>query len=745
VGTVEYQQSDWLSTQTDLPTSGSGSSTPEGAAGNADYSAWQWEVVLASVLSIPIPDRAEVTGQPWLTILHDGQPAGGSHLIWSADWDSQPTSGATSIQVYLNPALYTVGGSWDRFLNAPVQALSGVPARDYAGLPLVPPSFGSASVAVAGVTSWLQSAAQDFGSLHQDALSGPVVGFQGNMADVVAELFGSLQTVMVSLHEQLTNPTPYSDSIGTAGSSATNFLNDILSAYSSWTQVVEHSPLGAIVAVLEAIATPGSGGYVIPDPQNTPYGDLTLDASWAQVEQQAKNVWMSALAGGSADFTGLDLLGRTALSKLVDQFATTTAVIVPVIGPATPPLTPNPANNSQNGPRGGPGGTNGPGGPGGPGDPGGPGGPGGPNLPVVGTVTISTGAGDPGGGPGGFPPAVGTIVGASGPTSGPVNLSVNLGGPGGGPAGSLPGLGVMPVGLLAGGLLGPGADTGTPSGVVTPAGTEDFALLGGPAVGLSGAIGASAEPGGFISDQLGPGSGPLFGFTGTIGQPNAAGDDDRGPDGRGRDRTRRDKKGAAAMPLKMPAAGFSLGQDPSGEVLRQSVVAAMAARPPMVTSGLVNVQLMPGTGGTPAATGVPSVPGSPVGPVPAPGDAGPGVIGDGGGRGAIGVNVAIGADGAEGQDGVAMLPPGGMGGMGMGGIGMGGGLGRAERERLAYLPEESRYWGTEPALGASSLGSDADDDATEPEFESGPAHAFGIGAQIELSSSGSTISDRRMR
>ena len=260
--------------------------------------------------------------------------------------------GATSIEIYLNPDLYTAGGPWDGFLNTPPQALSGVSSHQYNGLPLGPPSFDAASLSVSSVTDFWQSAAQELGSMYTDATSGSIVGFQGNLAGVAADLLNHLQTVAVSLHEQLTVPVRYSDSITTAGGSAVTFLTDLLTAYSSWTQQVAHSPLGAIVTVLEQIATPdGNGGFVIADPQNTPYGDLTVDSTWPVVEQLAKNLWTDTLTGAPDGFAGLDLLGRNALNNLVTQFTTTTNDLVPVIGPATPPNRPNPVNplpNSNN-------------------------------------------------------------------------------------------------------------------------------------------------------------------------------------------------------------------------------------------------------------------------------------------------------------------------------------------------------------------------------------------------------------
>ena len=59
------------------------------------------------------------------------------------------------------------------------------------------------------------------------------------------------------------------------------FLSAIKAAYEAWSQLAEHSPLGAIVQVLTGVATPdGNGGYTIPDPQNTPFGDLTTPGAW---------------------------------------------------------------------------------------------------------------------------------------------------------------------------------------------------------------------------------------------------------------------------------------------------------------------------------------------------------------------------------------------------------------------------------------------------------------------------------
>jgi hypothetical protein len=425
--------------------------------------------MLATVLDIAAPDRGEVTGQPWLTVLRDGQNPGGAHLIWTASWDTSPQSGATSVQVYLNPALYTLGGAWDRFLNAPPQGLASVITGSYAGLPLKPPDFREVSLAAATARDWMAAAADHLAVLHQDAFSGPVAKLQGNLAEVVAELLGDLRRFLASLHEQMSHPTAYDASIAAAGEAASRFLADLMSAYSDWTRLPEHSPLGAVVQVLEDIATPdSSGGYVIPDPQNSPYGDLTVSGSWTAVERQAKTVWTSTLTGGAPDFAGLDPLGQVALRRLVEQFAATTGDVVPVLGPATPP----PSQHLVH-----PGGHSGHGGNGGHG-------PGNSEVHVV-------------GGPGPSPHGADRMVqpGGGGRPAGPAPTG---GGPGaevlagGAPGGGAPGRGVPGRGRPGSGAPGSGAQGGGAQGGGALAselhGGQEPGHAGGPvfAAGLAG-------------------------------------------------------------------------------------------------------------------------------------------------------------------------------------------------------------------------------------------------------------------
>jgi hypothetical protein len=789
-----------------------GSSTAGALADGASYYAWTWEQILATVLNIGIPDRAEVTGQPWTVIQQGGAASPGLHLIWTANGNASPNAGSTPTQVYLSPAVYAAGGAWDRFLNVPAQALSGVPAGSYGGLPMIPPSFQAARLAVADVTTLLDTAAQQFSSMRQQAIS-PSAGFQGNAADMLAELLGNLRSVMTSLYGQMTSPAAYSDAIGTAGDSAAKLLSDILAAHASWTQVPEYSPLGALVQVLAEIAAPvGDGSYEIADPQHTQFGDLTTGSAWQLVEQQAKSRWTSTLTGGSPDFTGLDVLGRVALGKLVDQYATTTSSVVPVIGPAQPALqtnkvgTPNPATAGSDGPGGGNvassthaavagSGVVGSGLPGGAvarsGLPGGAVvGSGLPGGAVAGSGVVGSGlpggavagSGLPGGAVAGSGLPGGAVAGSGVVGSGlPGGAVAGSGLPGGAVAGSgvagsgLPGAAVagsgvlrsrLPGGAVAGsgvpgeGLTGaagdspPGLDAVSVSPVITPVAQVPPASVlgvqpGGTATGLAGTpgqqadgervtgllattAGAATTAGGVLGvpDSLtaAPGHVPAArasvgdigipgglatagGFSGTIGRKDqgaAAGD--RGSRERPRGREQAHKRRTA------PSAGFSLGRHANGSVLEQSAVPVIDGGPrsSAVPSSALNAQVIPG--------------GPAGGALPAHELAGAGSIGsfpgtEGTVPGAAMIRNPGAALGREmtgaGRLGPMLMPGGGMGGSAQSG---------EERERLAYLPEEEEYWGTEPGLPDAPVSPGDQNESDGPEHGAGPAVAIGIGA-----------------
>ena len=769
----QYQSTNTLVTSTDVPMSGTGTATPEGGTPNADYTGWSWEVMLATVLGIGAPDRGEVTGQPWLAVQANGPGAAGWHLIWSAGWDTSPDGGgASSIQVYLNPALYTDGGAWDSYLTAPATALAGVPTQDYGGLPLSPPTFQSASVAVTGVTTFLASAVHEFGALHTEAASGPAAEFQGDVATVVSELLGDLRRALAAVHDQMTTPESYGASISTAGDAAGQFLTDLMSAYLAWTQVPAHSPLGAVVQVLEGIATPdGNGAYVIPDPRNTPFGDLTDPGAWPAVEQQAKNLWTGLLAGESPDFAGLDPQGRIALGKLTSQLAATSATVVPVVGPGMParqqapdsPVTGQGATGAPPSAR--PAAqTAGPGAAGGP---------------AASGPQANTGAGPAlgaGVGPGATPvpagaPLVPLALLGTGTTAGPTGTGADTGltdlatpagsasapGPDAVPGSAsdlavVPGAGLVTGLAVQGGTVAAGAENAAAD---TTPGTADLSSLAGGLAqpsALAGAIGAIADD---RASNAAPPQPHRDGFTGTIGHAPETGDKAGGPLRHGGQHDGGRKKALSAALRQAPTAGFSLGRDPGGTVLPQATVPTVAARPTAVVSSPVNSQLIPGAGalGSPdpggTAAALPSGAGSLGGPtamLPPGGTAVGAPVGSvsSAGPGALAAPAdALGEQAMLGRGAMGEAGPGGLaGGPMMPSAGRpGGGAGSQERTRRAYLPEERESWGTGPGPADAALGSGED---AEPEFEPMPSAAVGIGAVSDQGRAAEEVEDWRM-
>jgi hypothetical protein len=779
---TRYGQTDTLVTSTDVTMSGTGTATPEGAAGNADYSGWPWEVILATVLGIGAPDRSEVVGQPWLTTQVNGQGAAGSHLIWSAGWDTGADgAGASSIQVYLSPGLYTAGGAWDTFLTAPATALAGVPGQDYTGLPLSPPSFQAASGTVIRVSNWLASATDHLAALHAQAASGPAAGFQGEVADVATELLGDLRASVSAMNEQMTSPESYGVSIGMAGDAASQFLSNLMSAYLAWTQVPAHSPLGAVVQVLENIAALDSGGAsIIADPQNTPFGDLTSPDAWPAVEQQAKSLWTGLLTGESPGFAGLDPQARFALGRLTSQFAATSATLVPVVGPGlstTQPQarpgfgsgltgTPAPAQPSlltagsrgqaSNGPQAGAGANLGAGAGAGAGVAAGAGPGAGPGLsagPDAGPVGLAAAgqAGAHGGAP--VPAGVPLALVATGPAAaataadpaaaapavaGADSALTDLASPSGPASAQIPATDLAAVpgtSPLAAAVPGPGGAAGAGPG---PAGAEDVAAdspglasaLAQPGV-LAGAIGATA---GDRADDAARPRTDLGGFTGTIGHPPEAGHKDGGPAPHGVHR----KKALPAGLRQAPAAGYSLGRDPGGSVLPQAAVPTVTARPTGVVSSPVNAQLTPGAGAlggaAPGGTAPPpsasaGAPGGTAATVPAGGTAAGGPAASTGAgapdapAGVAGEQAMLGrgATGGATPGGTMTMPPGGP----HGGAGQAGGQ---ERMRHAYLPEDADSWGAGPGPAGVVLGAGQHDE----QDQHGEHHGRGEDAEPEF-------------
>jgi hypothetical protein len=379
---------------------------------------------------------------------------------------------------------------------------------------------------------------------------------------------------------------------------------------------------------------------------------------------------------------------------------------------------------------------------------------------------VSSGVVVPGGGPGAV--SSGVVV----PGGGPGAVSSGVVVPGGGP------------GAVSSGVVVPGGGPGAvSSGVVVP---------GGPAVAAPTAARISAHPGTPPLDQSPPPQAALLVPTALLTTGAAARNSTRGAAGPGtvsglgsllaasqlgalsgaiggaaaNRRTRGDnpsghvtESGIAADGIKpVLVAGFSLGSDLNGPVLRQSAVPTLAIRSgsPTVTvtafdtRSVVSGPALPGGDSGSLLSALTVSGGGPSGGpgmLTAPGAGTPAEVraiamnGTDGRLTLGGPAAADGAFGAGGEAGMAAEPmlmmPRMMGGRGQ----------REERVRNAFLPEDQEYWGTEPGIPRESLTSagrnDGEPDSQDDEY--GPFEATGIGADCRTGRRRNTTSDGRMR
>jgi hypothetical protein len=731
---------------------------------DTNYADWTWETVLGTVLNVAMPDRSAVTGQPWLVVTHGADTLPGAHEFWNASWTGSKAKAPGAISVYLNPALNDPENPVSLFQAAPM-ALAGVPdgaysTPAYGPLPMNPAAFMTVGLALANVTDWFGTATQQFNGMGQAAQA----GVSGEAAQMFSDLFGRLGTVAASLYDQMSGPVSYANAvIDTAGGAAVWFLASLWSAYSNWTQQPAYAPTGAIVQVLQAVGQlQPDNTYVINDPENTTYGDLTTDQGWVTVEQQSKNLWLSLLTTGTGSFGGLDPLAHTALSLLISEYDSAIRVLQPVTGaapaassrPPGPPPVGGPNSPVHLGPLPGPP----PQAP--PPTPPPPVGPGpvpvpsvpvpppvnGPDnlvvpAPVLGPspvngprnlVVPAPVPGPPPSPPPGNPPVV------LGPARNEQNASVFQGPPNAPPAGA-PGASPPPGSVIGGlGAIAPAAASvagpvpapataaeGPAADALAPAGA-----LPGPAV-LSGAIGAvNHDPAGALGDQSPPqaSSGAFLAdgalLPGAIGKTSEASDQ---PAKSGSAAPERDNAAAAAR--LAPVAGATIGRGADGAVLPQAKVPSLSAKPPSIRSSAINTQVTATVTNPNAA----SPAGTDVGSAGASGAAGSTPVRVSGTPDALTqaaglVRVSPGAgeppanSNATGHDmvttlmidqngepyaglnGTTMLPQATLGGGFGGGIGGGFGGQPTGQQRLSYLPEDEESWGTEPEESDADVG-----------------------------------------
>jgi hypothetical protein len=483
---------------TNPPDSGSGqppSSKPVDVPAGNDYTGWNWEQALVGVLGLQLPSRNDVTNQRWTAINFDSPGGTGMYRIYAASWRKGSSAGAhQDTFVYLNPGLLDPGGIWDNYFHQPGQALYNAVGSNYTGVQLDPRTFATAAAAVQGAIGLLDRSNNTMERLSF-TLEGDQSAFKGQAGEAFSQLIDNLYKVVDGDLTQMTSPNNYAQMITDAGNQASGFLLSTWNAWAGWTNMLDHSPLGAIYQSLMdkgVIVSAGGGNYQLADTHSTdsPFGDLTTTDAWMNVEADAKQLWLQSVT------SALDPAIQTALNGLVTSYGKATSGSAPLTTPTITQIAPGDAPGAN------------------------------PNLPGADTPNIpDAGLGNPPGGAGDP-----NLPGGAGDPGGTGDLSLPGGGggpgvPGGGPALDTA-LGVPGGMSVPGGAGVPGVDSalglpggaGVPGGISVPGGAG---VPGGPAIdtalGVPGGAGGPAIPG--VNTALGLPGGVPGGVPGDLTSP----------------------------------------------------------------------------------------------------------------------------------------------------------------------------------------------------------------------------------
>jgi hypothetical protein len=302
-----------------------------------DYSNWNWEQILNGVLGLGIPDRNEVISGRWTLIENNKSTDFPLPLIWEATWDPHK-----DILAFLSPWVLQPGQPWDAFFNGSVQAITTMDTGDFRAVAADPRTFNTATAALAGVETWAGGAMMTFGGITSN-LAGEAGQFKGQAGAAFQNLMGNLQTAASNLWTQMSTPNSYSAMVSQSGADLWTFMLQLLYALGSWAFAPDApptwSPLGALEFVLQSISTRNSdGSYSINNWKLTYYGDLSQDASWVKLENDAKNIWIQTVQDV------LDATANNALQALVLSYETTARDLVPINSATLPPISPNAGN-----------------------------------------------------------------------------------------------------------------------------------------------------------------------------------------------------------------------------------------------------------------------------------------------------------------------------------------------------------------------------------------------------------------
>jgi hypothetical protein len=343
-------------------TSLANTSTSVNAPQNTEYQTWVWEQILNQTLGLSMPDRDEIVNGRWTGIEDDSKVDSGLYLIFGLEWYSNYYTKHTT-NVYLSPAFTTESSSgespWLVFQQGPGQLLgsftatsgsfdlpSGAYGLDVSKLQMDPSGFAPAAQALMDAEQFYMNALDTLSFIAQD-LTGDANQFQGEAGGVFAQLMQDFAQQATYAQGQLgisddmglpgQSGTSYSALVLQAGEAAGGYLLGIWNAWANWTQLLTHTPLGAIIQAMGdfGILTGPAGNWTVPSNLNllnfnvAGVGNMNLasDASWVAIENQAKNVWDNELVNA------LDVPAQKALFALVNGYYNATNNLMPLSAP----------------------------------------------------------------------------------------------------------------------------------------------------------------------------------------------------------------------------------------------------------------------------------------------------------------------------------------------------------------------------------------------------------------------------
>ncbi|HEY1702843.1 MAG TPA: hypothetical protein VGG75_24315 [Trebonia sp.] len=325
--------------------------TPAAAQSGNDYSQWNYEQTMVTVLGLPTPTRTTVTQGDWIAIADNSSGGSGLYRIFGATWKSGVAGSWVNhkdIFVYVNPGLLTPQGSWDEYFNTPVQAVNAARSGDYSSVNVDPRTLVTAADEVAGVTSFFGNTATSFNSMVYN-LGSDDSSFKGQAGQAFYELVRNLWTMASQAYSALGTPTPgYAGQINDAGNAINTFLTAVWNALVSWTSHMTYTPIGAIYQAMvngQVINEAGSGSamtFTMKNPGSTSssFGDLTTQVAWTNIEQAAKELWTQGVA------SNLDPAIKTAVTNLANSYHSASGSLQKLLPPTLQKISPG---NSQNG------------------------------------------------------------------------------------------------------------------------------------------------------------------------------------------------------------------------------------------------------------------------------------------------------------------------------------------------------------------------------------------------------------